>query len=194
MRLINHANFLLVRLARRTTPQATPRIGPYLNTPEFCMLYVDRGHNHWAHGMRCFYLSVPLFMWLFGPSWMIIVGMAGLIGLLFYVDYLGVGAGAMLGHAKLRLEMEKLYPNLEAANRAAQELADLAAHRPVFYPTRAQEPVSQPDGIFSPRVGDTVISVAAPAEDSEQKQSGHIARPPSRQNLGVDMQFMNQSM
>lgn len=33
---------------------------------------LDRGAFHYALGMRCYYLAIPLTLWLFGPLWMLL--------------------------------------------------------------------------------------------------------------------------
>jgi uncharacterized membrane protein len=46
---------------------------------------LERGALHYTLGMRCFYFSIPLAFWLFGPAWMF-TGAIGLVVLLKQVD------------------------------------------------------------------------------------------------------------
>ena len=48
-------------------------------TYEAISAIINHGSIHYTLGMRAYYLSVPLLLWLFGPSWML----AGSIGILF---------------------------------------------------------------------------------------------------------------
>ena len=46
---------------------------------------VNHGALHYTIGMRGFYLSVPLALWLFGPIWML-AGSLVLISVLYHLD------------------------------------------------------------------------------------------------------------
>jgi uncharacterized membrane protein len=46
---------------------------------------VNHGALHYTIGMRGFYLSVPLALWLFGPIWML-AGSLVLIAVLYRLD------------------------------------------------------------------------------------------------------------
>jgi uncharacterized membrane protein len=46
---------------------------------------VNHGALHYTIGMRGFYLSVPLALWLFGPIWMLI-GSLVLVSVLYRLD------------------------------------------------------------------------------------------------------------
>jgi uncharacterized membrane protein len=46
---------------------------------------LNHGALHYALGMRGYYLSVPIVLWLFGPIWMI-VGTTVLLGILYRLD------------------------------------------------------------------------------------------------------------
>jgi uncharacterized membrane protein len=46
---------------------------------------VNHGALHYTIGMRGFYLSVPLALWLFGPVWMLI-GSLVLVSVLYRLD------------------------------------------------------------------------------------------------------------
>ena len=48
---------------------------------------MDRGGLHYTVGMRCFYIVIPLSLWLFGPVWLLL-GSAGLCVALFWMDRL----------------------------------------------------------------------------------------------------------
>ena len=46
---------------------------------------LNRGALHYTIGMRGFYLSIPLFLWMFGPIWML-AGSVVLIMILYFLD------------------------------------------------------------------------------------------------------------
>jgi len=46
---------------------------------------LDQGAFHYALGMRCYYLAIPLVLWLFGPMWMLVATIL-LIVVLSHVD------------------------------------------------------------------------------------------------------------
>ena len=46
---------------------------------------LNLGALHYTLGMRGYYLSVPLVLWIFGPLWMLI-GTAVLLGILYRLD------------------------------------------------------------------------------------------------------------
>lgn len=46
---------------------------------------LNRGALHYTFGMRGFYLSIPLFLWMFGPIWML-VGSVVLLMILYSLD------------------------------------------------------------------------------------------------------------
>lgn len=49
---------------------------------------LDRGSLHYTVGMRCFYLAMPLALWLFGPLWLLL-GSIFLCTALYPMDRLG---------------------------------------------------------------------------------------------------------
>ena len=60
IRYLNHVNFMInvpFNLAHKITPQYITEI-------------LNRGMLHYTMGMRGYYFSVLLFLWLFGPIWM----------------------------------------------------------------------------------------------------------------------------
>ncbi len=60
IRYLNHVNFMInvpFNLAHKITPDYITEI-------------LNRGMLHYTMGMRGYYLSVLLFLWLFGPIWM----------------------------------------------------------------------------------------------------------------------------
>lgn len=75
LRYFNHAGFLLA-----FPPGQDPRV-----TPEGVAAGVNRGGLHYTLGMRGYYLSVPLALWLFGPE-LFVLGAAGLILILIPLD------------------------------------------------------------------------------------------------------------
>ena len=60
IRYLNHVNFMInvpFNLAHKITPEYITEI-------------LNRGMLHYTMGMRGYYFSVLLFLWLFGPIWM----------------------------------------------------------------------------------------------------------------------------
>ncbi len=57
-----------------------------LMTPEFIARVLGRGMNHYSLGMRGYYLSVPLVLWLFGPHWLA-AGTVALLFMMYKIDY-----------------------------------------------------------------------------------------------------------
>ncbi len=57
-----------------------------LMTPDFVARVLGRGMNHYSLGMRGYYLSVPLVLWLFGPYWLA-AGTVVLLFVMYNIDY-----------------------------------------------------------------------------------------------------------
>ena len=57
-----------------------------LLTPEFIAHTLDLGMTHYTMGMRAYYLSVVVVLWLFGPIWMFL-GSLILIYILYKLDH-----------------------------------------------------------------------------------------------------------
>lgn len=53
---------------------------------EFVARTVNRGSYFWSLGLRAFYFSLPLFLWLFGPIPMF-VSSCVLVSLLYFLDF-----------------------------------------------------------------------------------------------------------
>ena len=76
IRSYNHTSFMInIPLARDP-----------LMTPEFVARVLGRGMNHYSLGMRGYYLSVPLVLWLFGPYWLA-TGTVALLYVMYKIDY-----------------------------------------------------------------------------------------------------------
>ena len=75
IRYYNHAGFMI-----NTFEQNDATV-----SEEAVTEVVNHGALHYTIGMRGFYLSVPLALWLFGPIWML-VGSLVLIAVLFRLD------------------------------------------------------------------------------------------------------------
>jgi len=54
--------------------------------PENGVKTLIRGARHYTMGMRGYYISIPIILWLFDPYWML-AGMVGLVIFLFMIDY-----------------------------------------------------------------------------------------------------------
>jgi len=73
----HHAGFLI----------NVPRGGDHGVTPERVVTVLTRASNYYSVGMRTYYFSVPLVLWLFGPIWMLVATLA-LLGVLNHLDHL----------------------------------------------------------------------------------------------------------
>ena len=71
----NHAGFMINTFEQNDTTVSEEAVTQVLN----------HGALHYTIGMRGFYLSVPLALWLFGPSWMLI-GSVILVTVLYRLD------------------------------------------------------------------------------------------------------------
>jgi uncharacterized membrane protein len=76
IRYLNQANFMI-----NVPLECDP-----LLTSEFIAHIMDLGMNHYTLGMRAFYLSVVVVLWLFGPVWMFL-GSLGLVVVLYRLDH-----------------------------------------------------------------------------------------------------------
>jgi uncharacterized membrane protein len=75
IRYLNHVNFMInvpFNLAHKITP-------------EYIASILNRGMMHYTMGMRGYYFSVLLFLWLFGPIWMLI-GTVVMTAILYHLD------------------------------------------------------------------------------------------------------------
>jgi uncharacterized membrane protein len=62
IRYFNHVNFMI----------NVPSNLAHKITPEYITEILNRGMMHYTMGMRGYYFSVLLFLWLFGPIWMLL--------------------------------------------------------------------------------------------------------------------------
>jgi uncharacterized membrane protein len=75
IRYLNHVNFMInvpFNLAHKITP-------------EYITSILNRGMMHYTMGMRGYYFSVLLFLWLFGPIWMLL-GTIVITIILYHLD------------------------------------------------------------------------------------------------------------
>ena len=75
IRYLNHVNFMInvpFNLAHKITP-------------EYVTSILNRGMMHYTMGMRGYYFSVLLFLWLFGPIWML-MGTVVMTIVLYHLD------------------------------------------------------------------------------------------------------------
>jgi uncharacterized membrane protein len=75
IRYYNHASFAI------NIPSSQDPIVTY----DAVAKIINHGHIHYTMGMRGFYLSVPLTLWLFGPSWLLASSIA-LVIILYRLD------------------------------------------------------------------------------------------------------------
>jgi uncharacterized membrane protein len=75
IRYFNHVNFMI----------NVPSTLAHKVTPEYITNILNRGMMHYTMGMRGYYFSVLLFLWLFGPIWMLI-GTVVMVIILYHLD------------------------------------------------------------------------------------------------------------
>ena len=75
IRYLNHVNFMI----------NVPSNLAHKITPEYITIILNRGMMHYTMGMRGYYFSVLLFLWLFGPIWMLI-GTVIITIILYHLD------------------------------------------------------------------------------------------------------------
>ncbi len=75
IRYFNHVNFMI----------NVPSTLAHKITPEYITDILNNGTMHYTMGMRGYYLSVLLFLWLFGPIWMLI-GTVVVVIVLYQLD------------------------------------------------------------------------------------------------------------
>ncbi len=76
IRYMNQVNFMI-----NVPPDCNPML-----TPEFIAHTLDMGMIHYTAGMRAFYLSVVVTLWLFGPVWMFL-GALTMVFVLYQLDH-----------------------------------------------------------------------------------------------------------
>jgi uncharacterized membrane protein len=76
IRYMNQVNFMI-----NVPAECDP-----LLTPEFIAHTLDMGMAHYTMGMRAFYLSVVVTLWLFGPVWMFL-GSLVMVVVLYKLDH-----------------------------------------------------------------------------------------------------------
>jgi len=75
IRYFNHVNFMI----------NVPSTLAHKITPEYITKILNTGMLHYTMGMRGYYLAILLFLWLFGPIWMLLGTIVMLI-ILYYLD------------------------------------------------------------------------------------------------------------
>jgi len=75
IRYFNHVNFMI----------NVPSTLAHKITPEYISRILNKGMIHYTMGMRGYYLAVLLFLWLFGPIWMLI-GTVVMVMVLYHLD------------------------------------------------------------------------------------------------------------
>jgi uncharacterized membrane protein len=75
VRYYNHTGFMINLPVDATTEISIEDVADILN----------RGGNHYTLGMRGYYLSIPLALWLFGPLWLL-AGTLLLVAVLYRLD------------------------------------------------------------------------------------------------------------
>lgn len=74
----NHASYLVNVLSGK---------GKHGVTVQKVARLLNRTSGYYSLGMRAYYFSVPLLLWLFGPAWMLVATLA-LLGILSHLDHL----------------------------------------------------------------------------------------------------------
>ena len=80
----NHVGFLIN--VPVTGPADATTLGPTI-TPARVAAHLNRAAAYYSIGMRTYYVSVPLVLWLFGPVWMLAATVV-LIAVLNHLDHL----------------------------------------------------------------------------------------------------------
>jgi uncharacterized membrane protein len=75
IRYFNHVNFMI----------NVPSTLAHKITPEYITSILNSGMMHYTMGMRGYYFAVLLFLWLFGPIWML-MGTVILLIVLYHLD------------------------------------------------------------------------------------------------------------
>jgi len=75
IRYFNHVNFMI----------NVPSTLAHKITPDYITNILNNGMMHYTMGMRGYYFSVLLFLWLFGPIWMLI-GTIVVVIVLYHLD------------------------------------------------------------------------------------------------------------
>ena len=75
IRYYNHAGFMINTIEHNDATVSEEAVTQFVN----------HGALHYTIGMRGFYLSVPLALWLFGPIWML-AGSLVLVTVLYRLD------------------------------------------------------------------------------------------------------------
>ena len=75
IRYFNHVNFMI----------NVPSNLAHKITPDYITSILNRGMMHYTMGMRGYYFSVLLFLWLFGPIWMLL-GTIVITIILYHLD------------------------------------------------------------------------------------------------------------
>lgn len=75
IRYFNHVNFMI----------NVPSTLAHKITPEYITNILNTGTMHYTMGMRGYYFAILLFLWLFGPIWMLI-GTVIMIIVLYHLD------------------------------------------------------------------------------------------------------------
>ncbi|KAG1359300.1 hypothetical protein COCNU_08G007460 [Cocos nucifera] len=78
IRYYSHAGLLI------NVPARSQRAAPPLAS-EYVAAALNRGSYFWSLGLRAFYLSFPMFLWIFGPVPML-VSCLGLVLMLYFLD------------------------------------------------------------------------------------------------------------
>jgi len=81
IRYYSHASILI----NVPFKKLSPNLRQQMLTAEYVATTVNRGSYFWSLGLRAFYLSFPLFMWLFGPIPVFFTSFA-LVFMLYFLD------------------------------------------------------------------------------------------------------------
>lgn len=85
IRYYSHAS-ILINVPHKKMTHNHPRHSRYL-TPEYVGRTVNRGSYFWSLGLRAFYFSLPLFLWIFGPIPMFL-SCPVLVFLFYFLDFI----------------------------------------------------------------------------------------------------------
>lgn len=87
--------------------KVSPNLRHQMLTAEYVATFVNRGSYFWSLGLRAFYFSFPLFMWLFGPI-PVFFSCIALVFMLYFLDIsFGYGWAGIADTECVEVELDK---------------------------------------------------------------------------------------
>ncbi|PIA34988.1 hypothetical protein AQUCO_03700325v1 [Aquilegia coerulea] len=95
IRYYSHAS-ILINVPINKKSSSPPLLGSSHLTAEYVGRAVNRGSYFWSLGLRAFYFSFPLFLWIFGPIPMFLCCLI-LVSMLYFLDVTFCEVGSTVG-------------------------------------------------------------------------------------------------